>query len=241
MITRVGTGRDGCDSARCDHDYSVHHECILHPGERNTYHSHEPVSQSHSGCKFADRSHWTNAKKESQTLNCSSVHVLLEAITCIWTSPVTSDLCVVLVPALECFTMVFERNEASIETIMLLSTSASPTMSLEFLADGPEYLSRVGESFTPPDVDMNALRAVIPKHLFERRTSQSLLYTLRLVFIAMGLYVFGTSIDKLTSLVPGGPWTKFVVDWTLWCTYWGWHGPAWSGLWALGKPPFCCP
>lgn len=112
-------------------------------------------------------------------------------------------------------------------------------MPLKVLADGPEYLSRIGEPFTPPDVDMNALRAAIPKHLFERRTCQALLYTFRVFLIPMALCVFGANIDKLTNLVPGGPWTKSVVYWTLWCTYWWWQGLAWSGIWVLGKPAFC--
>ncbi|KAF8131462.1 delta-12 fatty acid desaturase protein [Boletus edulis] len=107
-------------------------------------------------------------------------------------------------------------------------------MPLDFLADGPEYLSRIGQPFTPPDVDINALRAAIPKQLFERSTSRALLYTLRVLLIPVSLYVFATNIDKLTSLVPGGPLIKSIVYWTLWCTYWWWQGLAWSGVWVLG-------
>ncbi|KAI9458739.1 delta-12 fatty acid desaturase protein [Boletus coccyginus] len=107
-------------------------------------------------------------------------------------------------------------------------------MPRKFLADGPEYLSRVGEPFMPPDVDMDALRAAIPKCLFERRTNKGLLYALRVFLIPMALYIFGANIDKLTSLVSGGLWTKSIVYWTLWCTYWWWQGLAWSGVWVLG-------
>lgn len=112
-------------------------------------------------------------------------------------------------------------------------------MPLKSLADGPEYLSRIGEPFTPPYVDMSALRAAIPKRLFEKRTSQALLYVLRVLLIPMALYVFGANINNLTSLVPGGPCTKYIVYWILWCTYWWWQGLAWSGIWVLGKPTFC--
>jgi len=111
-------------------------------------------------------------------------------------------------------------------------------MPRKILADGPEYLSRTRELFTPPNVDMNALRAAIPKSLLERRTSKGLIYTLRVFLISVALYVFGGNIDELVGLVSGGLWTKSIVYWTLWCTYWWWQGLAWTGMWVLGKPVF---
>lgn len=109
----------------------------------------------------------------------------------------------------------------------------------------PEYLRRLNTPFmpAPPTLSIKALHAAVPRHLFERSTIKSLYYVFRHLAFTAGFFVFGSSIEYLTSLVAtwgrdtlgGYAPSHYMVNWALWIVYWFWQSVSFTGIWTLGE------
>lgn len=102
--------------------------------------------------------------------------------------------------------------------------------------DGPEYEARKHKgTFTPPDISLKEIRAVVPPELFERSTIKSLYYIVRHLAFTFGFYYIATQIGSVARFMTDVPITQQVIRGVLWIIYWGWQGVAFAGIWCLGK------
>ncbi|KAL1948476.1 hypothetical protein VTO73DRAFT_12551 [Trametes versicolor] len=102
------------------------------------------------------------------------------------------------------------------------------------LTDGAEYTARTHTAFTPPDVDLRALRRAIPNEAFHRSTRRALAGIAPVFAATVLLGVFGWYIDTFVAWLALSRMWGNALRWALWAVYWNAQGIAWAGLWAVG-------
>lgn len=102
------------------------------------------------------------------------------------------------------------------------------------LTDGAEYTARTHTAFTPPDVDLRALRRAIPNEAFHRSTRRALAGIAPVFAATVLLGVFGWHIDTFVAWLALSRMWGNVLRWALWAVYWNAQGIAWAGLWSVG-------
>ncbi|KAJ6526664.1 fatty acid desaturase-domain-containing protein [Mycena capillaripes] len=104
--------------------------------------------------------------------------------------------------------------------------------------EGTEYLSRRNVPFSPPNMTLKELRAVIPPELYEKSTARGLYYLVQDVFSVWALYALSLWIDgvseNLTTKFELSYPTSVVLYWSLWAVYWVAQSIAMAGCWCLG-------
>lgn len=106
--------------------------------------------------------------------------------------------------------------------------------------DGPEYDVRRRRTFVPPNISIKDIRAAVPKHLFQRSTSRSLLYLFRHLAFTYAFYYIAAHIDTIAHWLVSGSGDSVsqigycLMRGSLWILYWGWQGVAFAGIWCLG-------
>ncbi|KAJ7126935.1 delta-12 fatty acid desaturase protein [Mycena epipterygia] len=108
---------------------------------------------------------------------------------------------------------------------------------LHLFKDSPEYESRKRTPFSPPQVSISELHAVVPKYLFHKSTAKGLYYYARDIFFTFLAYKLGAMIDPFSrSLVEDYGFDQtitFILRWLLWVVYWHCQGVVMAGLWTL--------
>ncbi|KAJ3926575.1 MAG: fatty acid desaturase-domain-containing protein [Lentinula lateritia] len=104
----------------------------------------------------------------------------------------------------------------------------------QIFSDGVEYEARVGKPFVPPDLTIKQVWEAVPKHLFKKSTTKSLLYLARHLLITYLFYVFAQNIDLIVSSLGGTPLARQVLKAVCWMGYWSFQGFAFAGLWCIG-------
>ncbi|CDO76127.1 hypothetical protein BN946_scf184876.g20 [Trametes cinnabarina] len=111
---------------------------------------------------------------------------------------------------------------------------------LSWLArDAPEYEERKKRvQFVPPNISIKDVHAAVPRHLFEKSTTKSLVYVGRHVALSVLFYLFATRIESVvrsTSVAYHlGAFGRSTLTWALWALYWFWQSVAFTGMWTLG-------
>ncbi|KAJ7170727.1 delta-12 fatty acid desaturase [Mycena crocata] len=108
---------------------------------------------------------------------------------------------------------------------------------LDLFKDSPEYESRKKTPFSPPQVSISEIHAVVPKHLFCKSTVKGLYYYARDIAFTFLAYKLGCKIDPFSQLLAEvygykQPFT-FMFRWFLWGLYWHCQGVIMAGLWTL--------
>ncbi|KAF5335826.1 hypothetical protein D9611_009655 [Ephemerocybe angulata] len=102
-------------------------------------------------------------------------------------------------------------------------------------SDSPEYIRRTKKPFRPPQASLAEVRAVVPKHLFEKNTLRGMLYVVRDVTCVLVFYELGWRIDPFAQACGQSlsPVVASIVRCALWATYWLFQSLAFSGWWCL--------
>ncbi|KAH9831761.1 fatty acid desaturase-domain-containing protein [Rhodofomes roseus] len=108
--------------------------------------------------------------------------------------------------------------------------------------DSPEYAARLRTPFAPPPpaLSIKAVRAAVPRHLFQRSTRKCLFFVGRHVLLTALFALFAARIDDLVPVLlgltgaEGGGRAEHALLWVMWATYWLWQSVAFMGLWTLG-------
>lgn len=101
--------------------------------------------------------------------------------------------------------------------------------------DGPEYVARTQTAFTPPDVDLQALRKAVPNDAFRRSTWRALVHLAPILTTTALFFVLGWHIDGVVAALDLPTNLKWVLKWTLWTVYWNVQAIAWAGFFTIGK------
>ncbi|TFK22250.1 delta-12 fatty acid desaturase [Coprinopsis marcescibilis] len=104
------------------------------------------------------------------------------------------------------------------------------------LNDGPEYQRRVRTPFTPTKATLADVRAVVPKHLFQKNTLKALIYVSRDIMCAMIVYKLGWKIGPLVHRLTssGLPiYAGHLLKCALWGLYWHLQGIILAGWWCM--------
>ncbi|TFY56387.1 hypothetical protein EVJ58_g7674 [Rhodofomes roseus] len=109
--------------------------------------------------------------------------------------------------------------------------------------DSPEYAARLRTPFAPPPpaLSIKAVRAAVPRHLFQRSTRKCLFFVGRHVLLTALFALFAARIDDLVPVLlgltgaEGGGRAEHALLWVMWATYWLWQSVAFMGLWTLGE------
>jgi len=108
---------------------------------------------------------------------------------------------------------------------------------LDIFKDSEEYELRKKTPFKPSSVTLPEIRAVIPKHLYEKSTAKGLFYFARDVISAVIVYKLGTMITPFVQAVESfgvSSTAVTAVRWSLWALYFHAQGVVFAGLWCLG-------
>ncbi|KAG6896788.1 hypothetical protein C0992_006061 [Termitomyces sp. T32_za158] len=90
--------------------------------------------------------------------------------------------------------------------------------------DGPEYEARKHKgTFTPPNVSLRDIHAVVPPELFHRSTVKSLCYIARHLAFTFGFYYLATQINNAARFMSDAPIMQQFIRGMLWMLYWGWQ------------------
>ncbi|KAF7336670.1 Acyl-lipid omega-3 desaturase (Cytochrome b5), endoplasmic reticulum [Mycena venus] len=103
--------------------------------------------------------------------------------------------------------------------------------------DSPEFESRKGTPFSPPQISISELHAAVPKHLFRKSTAMGLYYYARDICFIFVAYKLGCTIEplsqRLAEVYGFGRTIELIFRWLLWVVYWHWQGVIMGGFWTL--------
>ncbi|KAK7685070.1 hypothetical protein QCA50_011907 [Cerrena zonata] len=106
-------------------------------------------------------------------------------------------------------------------------------MALNLQLDGPEYIARTQQDFVLPDLDVNLLRAAVPKEAFEKSTFKALRAIIHIPVLSVLLVIlihrfdhkFGHNAFDTSSTI---------IAWSGWVLYWIAQSILWAGVWTIG-------